>query len=81
MSFARCALCFQAVPACLIAAFVATNFESFLGATTQGKLPWLTNEVLFSLAGKAYMRFQLLTCHDSRCPDDRLGIVAAETKK
>lgn len=33
------------MPACLIAAFVATNFESFLGATTQGKFPWLTNEV------------------------------------
>ncbi|CAM9205029.1 unnamed protein product, partial [Hapterophycus canaliculatus] len=36
----------KALPACLIAAFVATNFESFLGATTQGKLPWLTNEVI-----------------------------------
>lgn len=35
----------QAVPACLLAAFLATNFESVLGATTQGKLPWLTNEV------------------------------------
>lgn len=35
----------QALPACLIAAFVATNFESVLGATTQGKFPWLTNEV------------------------------------
>lgn len=33
------------MPACLIAAFVATNFESFLGATTQGKFAWLTNEV------------------------------------
>ncbi|CAN0327652.1 unnamed protein product, partial [Laminaria digitata] len=36
----------QSLPACLIAAFVATNFESFLGATTQGKFPWLTNEVV-----------------------------------
>ncbi|CAM9898474.1 unnamed protein product, partial [Ectocarpus sp. 8 AP-2014] len=36
----------KALPACLIAAFVATNFESVLGATTQGKVPWLTNEVV-----------------------------------
>ncbi|CAM9699536.1 unnamed protein product [Ascophyllum nodosum] len=36
----------QTVPACMIAAFVATNFESVLGATTQGKIPWLTNEVV-----------------------------------
>ncbi|CAN0145497.1 unnamed protein product [Phaeothamnion confervicola] len=31
---------------CLIAAFVATTFESLLGATTQGRLPWLTNEFI-----------------------------------
>ena len=29
-----------------VAAFVATNFESFLGASLQGKYQWLTNEVV-----------------------------------
>jgi uncharacterized protein (TIGR00297 family) len=31
---------------CLIAAFVATNLESVIGATLQEKLPWLTNELV-----------------------------------
>ena len=31
---------------CLIAAFVATNLESVIGATIQEKLPWLTNELV-----------------------------------
>lgn len=31
---------------CLLAAFIATNLESVLGATLQGKVPWLTNEVI-----------------------------------
>eukprot|EP00953_Heterococcus_sp_UTEX-ZZ885_P038399 19701-Heterococcus_DN1.PRE.2 len=35
-----------AVGICLLAAFVATNVESLLGATTQGKTKWLTNEVI-----------------------------------
>jgi uncharacterized membrane protein len=30
---------------CLVSAFIATNVESFIGATVQGKYPWLTNEV------------------------------------
>ncbi|HEY9889129.1 MAG TPA: DUF92 domain-containing protein, partial [Candidatus Obscuribacterales bacterium] len=29
---------------CLIAAFIATNLESVIGATLQTRLPWLTNE-------------------------------------
>ncbi|CAM9243631.1 unnamed protein product [Discosporangium mesarthrocarpum] len=36
----------KALPWCMVAAFLATNVESVLGATTQGKLPWLTNEVI-----------------------------------
>ncbi|KAJ8613102.1 hypothetical protein CTAYLR_004772 [Chrysophaeum taylorii] len=35
-----------AAPASIIAAFVATTFESFLGATVQGSIPILTNEVI-----------------------------------
>lgn len=31
---------------CVIAAFVATNLESVIGATLQSKLSWLTNEVV-----------------------------------
>ncbi|MFB2891921.1 TIGR00297 family protein [Aerosakkonemataceae cyanobacterium BLCC-F50] len=31
---------------CLIAAFVATNLESVIGATLQTKVSWLTNEVV-----------------------------------
>ena len=31
---------------CLIAAFIATNFESVIGATLQEKLTWLTNELV-----------------------------------
>ncbi|HEY9639626.1 MAG TPA: TIGR00297 family protein [Coleofasciculaceae cyanobacterium] len=31
---------------CLIAAFVATNLESVIGATLQSKFDWLTNEVV-----------------------------------
>lgn len=31
---------------CLIAAFVATNLESVIGATLQTKTPWLTNEIV-----------------------------------
>lgn len=31
---------------CLIAAFIATNLESVIGATLQEKLPWLTNELV-----------------------------------
>lgn len=31
---------------CMIAAFVATNLESVIGATLQAKLSWLTNEVV-----------------------------------
>lgn len=30
---------------CLLAAFIATNIESLIGATAQGKVLWLTNEV------------------------------------
>jgi uncharacterized protein (TIGR00297 family) len=35
-----------AVGIVLVAAFIACNFESFLGATYQGKVAWLTNEVV-----------------------------------
>ncbi len=31
---------------CVIAAFVATNIESVIGATWQAKLSWLTNEIV-----------------------------------
>ncbi|AOX00985.1 TIGR00297 family protein [Moorena producens PAL-8-15-08-1] len=31
---------------CVIAAFIATNLESVIGATLQSKLEWLTNEVV-----------------------------------
>lgn len=31
---------------CLIAAFIATNLESVIGATLQENLPWLTNELV-----------------------------------
>ncbi|MEG5060315.1 TIGR00297 family protein [Microcoleus sp. A2-C5] len=31
---------------CVIAAFIATNIESVIGATVQSKLEWLTNEVV-----------------------------------
>ncbi len=31
---------------CIIAAFVATNVESIIGATLQSKLDWMTNEVV-----------------------------------
>lgn len=31
---------------CLVAAFIATNLESVIGATLQEKLPWLTNELV-----------------------------------
>lgn len=31
---------------CLVAAFIATNLESVIGATLQSQLPWLTNEVV-----------------------------------
>mmetsp|Transcript_14424 Transcript_14424/g.21227 ORF Transcript_14424/g.21227 Transcript_14424/m.21227 type:complete len:323 (-) Transcript_14424:52-1020(-) len=34
------------IPACMVAAFIATNIESLLGATTQGKTSFLTNEVV-----------------------------------
>ena len=31
---------------CIIAAFIATNLESLIGATWQGQVEWLTNEVV-----------------------------------
>jgi uncharacterized protein (TIGR00297 family) len=31
---------------CIIAAFIATNLESLIGATLQGKWDWMTNEVV-----------------------------------
>jgi uncharacterized protein (TIGR00297 family) len=31
---------------CVVAAFVATNLESVIGATLQGKFDWMTNEVV-----------------------------------
>lgn len=36
----------SAVPVCVVAAFVGTTFESYLGALVQGRLPFLTNEVV-----------------------------------
>ena len=32
------------IPICLVAAFIATNIESMIGATWQTRLTWLTNE-------------------------------------
>ncbi len=37
---------FTGVIICLIAAFIATNLESVIGATLQTKLAWLTNEIV-----------------------------------
>lgn len=37
---------FTGVIICLIAAFIATNLESVIGATLQTKLAWLTNELV-----------------------------------
>jgi uncharacterized protein (TIGR00297 family) len=34
------------VAICTIAAFVATNLESVIGATLQSKFDWLTNELV-----------------------------------
>jgi len=34
------------VAICAIAAFIATNVESLIGATLQESVPWLTNEVV-----------------------------------
>ena len=31
---------------CVIAAFIATNLESVLGATMQSEFEWLTNEIV-----------------------------------
>jgi uncharacterized protein (TIGR00297 family) len=31
---------------CIVAAFIATNFESAIGATFQAQFEWLTNEVV-----------------------------------
>jgi uncharacterized protein (TIGR00297 family) len=31
---------------CVVAAFIATNLESVIGATLQSKYTWLTNEVV-----------------------------------
>lgn len=31
---------------CILAAFIATNLESVIGATLQSKYDWLTNEVV-----------------------------------
>jgi len=36
----------QGVVVCVLAAFIATNLESVIGATLQTKLDWLTNEVV-----------------------------------
>jgi uncharacterized protein (TIGR00297 family) len=36
----------SAVAPCLVAAFVATNVESLIGASAQGRFGWLTNEVV-----------------------------------
>jgi uncharacterized membrane protein len=30
----------------LVAAFIATNLESVIGATLQTQIPWLTNELV-----------------------------------
>lgn len=35
-----------AIGICAIAAFIATNAESVIGATLQARWPWLTNEVV-----------------------------------
>ncbi|MEB3336280.1 MAG: DUF92 domain-containing protein [Leptolyngbyaceae bacterium] len=34
------------IGSCVIAAFIATNIESLIGATLQAKFAWLTNEVV-----------------------------------
>jgi uncharacterized protein (TIGR00297 family) len=44
------------IPICMVAAFIATNLESVIGATIQEKFDWLTNElvnVLNTLIGAA----------------------------
>lgn len=37
----------------MVAAFIACNFESFLGATIQGKVGWMTNEVVNAIQGSS----------------------------
>lgn len=37
---------FNGVIICIIAAFIATNLESIIGATLQSKYSWLTNEIV-----------------------------------
>jgi len=34
------------IPMCIVAAFIATNLESLIGATLQSKYRWLTNEMV-----------------------------------
>lgn len=34
------------IPVCLVAAFIATNLESVIGATLQSRYQWLTNEMV-----------------------------------
>lgn len=34
------------IPICVVAAFIATNLESVIGATLQTKFEWLTNEIV-----------------------------------
>lgn len=34
------------IPICIVAAFIATNLESVIGATVQTKFAWLTNELV-----------------------------------
>ena len=37
---------FQGIIWCILAAFIATNLESVIGATLQSQYKWLTNEVV-----------------------------------
>uniref|UniRef100_A0A7S4FD08 TIGR00297 family protein n=1 Tax=Chrysotila carterae TaxID=13221 RepID=A0A7S4FD08_CHRCT len=36
----------SALVPCIIAAFIANNVESLIGASVQGRIPWMTNEVV-----------------------------------
>ena len=36
----------RGIAICVVAAFIANTFESVLGATAQGRLPWLTNDLV-----------------------------------
>lgn len=65
---------------CVIAALIATNIESVIGATVQAKVDWLTNEVvryiLIALIGAmAAVLLALVWQHKARLKCDRASLI------